>query len=1524
MTRNLVQPLLAFFCLFVSFSSGAATIYVNINNPAPGAGTSWATAYKDLSAALAAANTGDEIWVAQGTYKPTAGSDRTISFNMKSGVSVYGGFAGTETARASRNWKLNETILSGDIGTVGVKTDNTYYVVRFTNTAINTILDGFTVEGGNGNENYPGTTVLQTYNVAGGVLVRAAGVNATAGIYRCVIRNNFGVYGGGICTYSSGTGATGLCYIDECTFTGNEGVLGGGYGVVALGGAKTDSYIRSSLFLANTATLGKAVGLDGDGANSECRTKITNCVFYNHAQPVFCNLMQNSGSSRADVANSAVYRAAGNYTAVLQNQGTATNAEFTFNACALQLAAPGAGNINSNPRFVSPATGDFHILPCSPLIDAGDNGAEYLPAVDMDGDARIQAGTVDIGLDEQLEAITPLPTNIPSPVYCQGSPTTALTATGTSLRWYASNGTPIVGTPTPSSASAGTTTYLVTQTDAIGCESAAASLVVTINPRPAAPAVTALSYCAGETVPALNATGTNLLWYSAAAGGSGSSTAPLPSTAAPGTFNYYVSQTNANACESPRAALAVTIKALPAVPVVSNQTYCQSAPPAALTATGSNLSWYTVPAGGTASTSAPTPSTASAGSTSYYVSQTSDGCESPRAAINVLVHPQPAAPLVSSVSYCLNAAPNSLTAQGTDLRWYTSLGSGPASLTAPTPSTATAGTTDYYVSQVSTDGCEGPKALINVEVFALPAAPVTLPLTYCEGSPAQSLTAQGSGLLWYGSASGGPGDVTAPIPSTASIGVNTFYVSQTDANSCESQRATLQVTVNPRPPLPLVSAVSYCQGTGAAALTAAGSGLLWYDAASGGMASSTAPVPSTAVAGSTNYWVTQTGANGCESERAILPVSINALPPAPQTNDIFYCQGAAPAALAASGTQLLWYSSAAGGAGDAMPPTPSTTAAGSLTYYVSASDANGCESARMPLTVTVHALPGLPQVQDLAFCEGAPTTALTATGDNLRWYGSAAGGSSLTAAPIPSTAAAGSTIYYVSQTDALGCESARASLAVTIRPLPAGPATVPVQYCQYAPSLALTASGADLLWYDNASGGSGSMAAPIPQTGIPGNTAYYVSQTDANGCESPRSPVPVTVFAQPAAPAVSPVFYCQNITPLPLTASGDGLRWYDLAAGGVGSIQAPLPSTTAAGSFSYHVSQTDLNGCESPRSELIVTVRTLPSAPTAPDPLRLCQYAPAETLQGSGAGLRWYADPVGGMPLSSAPQIATGVAGTQTFYFSQTDINGCEGPRAPAIALVADNPRPRIALQASCVESAVNISALPTNPAAQDYDWDFAGADAVSGTGAGPLTATWNTAGLYTVTLTTTTGNCSNTAQEVMIVYPKPVVRINSLPDPLCLGNSVTLEANGASDYVWSPSTGLSNANTDRPVLVIQQDGRYTVTGTDQRGCSNTASVDVVVNNNCLEYFLPSGFTPNGDGLNDLFRVISFDTPKQFELHIFDRWGREVFRSNDIQKGWNGLAGDRQMPNGAYAYVAIITTSQGQVVKKKGTISLLR
>ena len=158
-------------------------LYVN-HNASGGSGLSWANAFRTVQDALAVAAacpSFTEIWVAVGVYTPTVSiTGRSASFQLVSGVGLYGGFATTETLRTQRNWQTNITVLSGDIDgndtvdaygvvttTANIVGNNAYHVVTGGGTNNTASLDGFTISGGNANDNYPGNVGGGMYNLRG-------------------------------------------------------------------------------------------------------------------------------------------------------------------------------------------------------------------------------------------------------------------------------------------------------------------------------------------------------------------------------------------------------------------------------------------------------------------------------------------------------------------------------------------------------------------------------------------------------------------------------------------------------------------------------------------------------------------------------------------------------------------------------------------------------------------------------------------------------------------------------------------------------------------------------------------------------------------------------------------------------------------------------------------------------------------------------------------------------------------------------------------------------------------------------------------------------------------------------------------------------------------------------------------------------------------------------------------------------------------------------------------------------------
>ncbi|MBP6826454.1 MAG: T9SS type A sorting domain-containing protein [Saprospiraceae bacterium] len=215
--KQLFQLMLFCISLMTATHAAAQVLYVKSNAAGANNGTSWADAYTSLDAALAVAVPGGQVWVAAGVYKSSNPTPK--SFNVQSGVQLYGGFAGTETALSQRNYETNVTILSGDISGNDIsgdftqnRTDNALHVlyVQNGNPSDRAVIDGFRIAGGN------------TSNVASDpdLNQRGGGILATAKltVRNCFFTDNFGRAGG--CISALAAAGSGLI-ADNCIFDGN-------------------------------------------------------------------------------------------------------------------------------------------------------------------------------------------------------------------------------------------------------------------------------------------------------------------------------------------------------------------------------------------------------------------------------------------------------------------------------------------------------------------------------------------------------------------------------------------------------------------------------------------------------------------------------------------------------------------------------------------------------------------------------------------------------------------------------------------------------------------------------------------------------------------------------------------------------------------------------------------------------------------------------------------------------------------------------------------------------------------------------------------------------------------------------------------------------------------------------------------------------------------------------------------------------------------------------------------------------
>lgn len=375
-------------------------IYVDADAAGANNGTSWDDAYTELQPALAAAAAGTQIWVAEGTYKPSwefsPGDPRSATFQMKNGVAIYGGFAGSESSLADRDWVGHVTVLSGDIGAAGVSSDNSYHVFYHpSGTALEgtAILDGFTVSGGNANgdmstgggmvNNYSSPTLINcTFsgnlaNYGGGGMANgyssptltnctfvgnsAMGSNVSLGggmlnyhsspvLTGCTFSNNLTDYGGGGMYNADQSSPT----LDHCTFSQNSAYSYGG-GMYNYGSSAP--VLTDCTFVDNSANMYGAPGWGGGMFNDdESSPSLTGCTFTRNVARYDGGAMFNSSWSSPTLTdciftdNSALEGGGGGLCNTMSSP-TLINCSFSGNDAALD--GGGVFNHDSSPALTN-------------------------------------------------------------------------------------------------------------------------------------------------------------------------------------------------------------------------------------------------------------------------------------------------------------------------------------------------------------------------------------------------------------------------------------------------------------------------------------------------------------------------------------------------------------------------------------------------------------------------------------------------------------------------------------------------------------------------------------------------------------------------------------------------------------------------------------------------------------------------------------------------------------------------------------------------------------------------------------------------------------------------------------------------------------------------------------------------------------------------------------------------------------------------------------------------------------------
>ncbi len=401
----------------------------------------------------------------------------------------------------------------------------------------------------------------------------------------------------------------------------------------------------------------------------------------------------------------------------------------------------------------------------------------------------------------------------------------------------------------------------------------------------------------------------------------------------------------------------------------------------------------------------------------------------------------------------------------------------------------------------------------------------------------------------------------------------------------------------------------------------------------------------------------------------------------------------------------------------------------------------------------------------------------------------------------------------------------------------------------------------------------------------------------------------------PVVNTIADVTVCAG-APVQLNANGASTYVWTPATG-LSNPNIANPVALPQTSTRYTVNGTTINGCTA--SDFVdITVLPKPVITKTAD-TTICSNSSVQLNASGGTNYTW--SPAATLNNANiANPLATPTAPVTKYFVTVTNnnVNTCSNTDSVKITL---RPAPVFTVSPSrstCFGTVVQLSAA----GGDSYLWSPA--NLVSNATIGNPVTTPGTTTNYSVIITESSCNMSSTLFTTVTVNPVPNVNATSSNDIDCSIDFTNLSASGASQYNWSPPTGLSSTGIANPVAKPTVTTQYVVKGNNAFGCSDSAVVIVAVTKTGESgYFMPNSFTPNGDGLNDCFGIKFWGVVEQLDFSIYNRYGEKVFYSNNPAVCWNGKYKTEKPEPGNYVYYIKAKTFCGNVVRK-GNVVLIR
>lgn len=463
-------------------------------------------------------------------------------------------------------------------------------------------------------------------------------------------------------------------------------------------------------------------------------------------------------------------------------------------------------------------------------------------------------------------------------------------------------------------------------------------------------------------------------------------------------------------------------------------------------------------------------------------------------------------------------------------------------------------------------------------------------------------------------------------------------------------------------------------------------------------------------------------------------------------------------------------------------------------------------------------------------------------------------------------------------------------------------------------------------WNWGDSSPTSTLIAPPPHTySASGIYTLNLTAISAGGC-SAKATQTISVFNFVPSVTRDSICFGQHTT---LTASGgNSYSWTPVFTLNNGFIATPIASPTTTTIYSVTINNNSPGFvCSKTLTTSIIVFPKITSAFSYS--IGACnnnvQFTDASTI--SPTNWQWsFGD--SNIGSTQNPLHYYGLPGAYTISLVATNQFGCKDTSNQTITIAGFTPVSVNLSQTKCEHDTIQLQAN----GGVIYSWEpaqYLSNSNISNPKAFPLTMT-----IYTVTISTINGTdtCKSQLSTTVNIYPF-TYNTNSITissSTITLGQTATVTLNGftqVGNLILSPAVNYSVNGTNIITLTPTKTGEYNLYFTDQHNCKHLLKTILVVveTDLCNEgtVYLPTGFTPNGDGTNDILFIRS-NFVSEVYLTIYDRWGEKLFETSDVKNGWDGMFKGKQLDQGVYGYYMTFKCNNGQESFKKGNITLLR